>query len=152
MRWTDFDAVRISVPNGILNQLTETISKLTQKINDLKQKIKEKKEKKRSKRKQTPKEYGSWSEMVTSVWIRHLPANQMDARYTTQKVDPISQKDTPQPKSIPLLTRKLKLRRLPELQMIISQYDPIALALQETMVPESTISPDYIENYKLYLC
>lgn len=36
--------------------------------------------------------------------------------------------------------------------MLISQYDPIALALQETMVPESTISPDYIKNYKLYLC
>lgn len=81
-------------PHGILNQLTETISKLTQRINDRKQKIKEKKEKKRSKRKQTPKEYGSWSEMVTSVWIRHLSANQMDARHTTQKVDPISQKDT----------------------------------------------------------
>lgn len=42
--------------------------------------------------------------------------------------------------------------RLPELQLLISQFNPIALALQETMVPKSKIPSNFIKGYELYIC
>lgn len=42
--------------------------------------------------------------------------------------------------------------RISELQLLISEYNPIALALQETMIPISKTYPNLIKNYDLYLC
>lgn len=43
-------------------------------------------------------------------------------------------------------------RRLPELQLLISLYNPAAIALQEPMVPESKVNPNLIKGYDLYTC
>lgn len=42
--------------------------------------------------------------------------------------------------------------RLPELQLLISEFNPIALALQETMVPTSKLPINFIKDYNLYIC
>lgn len=60
-------------------------------------------------------------------------------------------KQTPPP-CLALQWNLLGLRgRLPELQLLISQFNPIALALQETMVPESKITPNFIKGYNLFI-
>lgn len=41
--------------------------------------------------------------------------------------------------------------RLPELKLLISRYNPISIALQETMLPESLLNPNLLKDYTLYI-
>lgn len=41
--------------------------------------------------------------------------------------------------------------RIAELQLLISKFNPIAIALQETLVPENSIPSNFIKGYNLYI-
>ena len=72
------------------------------------------------------------------------PSNQTTNRYTTNPPATLT--------NLAIQWNLFGLKgRLAELQLLISQYNPLIIALQETLSPKSKLPSNYIKGYTLYI-
>lgn len=72
--------------------------------------------------------------------------------HPTQNTQNTDNLNPPSSQTLALQWNILGLRgRLPELQLLINQFNPTVIALQETLVPESQISSNFLKGYTLYV-